>query len=304
MLYQATHTTRYLYEEPVSHCLSEARLMPRTFPGQTLHQSRLHVDPEPAMLENRKDYFGNDVTTFAVFRMHEKFSATSTSVVEVLPPLVGLAEEVVRPKLSWESASEQLGSHTGDDLLAAYEFVFDSPFVAAAPELAAFAKPSFGRGRPLVDAVSELSHRIYKEFRYEPKSTSIDMPLLDVLKGRKGVCQDFAHVMIGAVRSMRLATRYVSGYLRSGATYQGADASHAWVSVFIPGAGWLDFDPTNDVRPSEGHITLGWGRDYGDVTPAKGIALGGGTQIVEVAVRVEPIEMVEGATTFPDAPPA
>jgi transglutaminase-like putative cysteine protease len=287
MLYQATHITRYLYDEPVSQCLSEARLTPRNMPGQILHQSRLHVDPEPALLECRKDYFGNDVTSFAVFRTHERFAATATSVVEIYPRPAG-----VLPDIPWEDARDQLAGHSSPSLLEAYEFVFDSPFVAAEPELARYATPSFGAGRSLAEAVGELSHRIYSEFRYQPKSTSIDMPLLSVLEHRRGVCQDFAHVMIGALRSLHLAARYVSGYLRSGATYQGADASHAWVSVFVPGAGWLDFDPTNDVRPSQGHVTLGWGRDYGDVTPVKGIALGGGTQIVEVEVRVEPLEVL------------
>jgi transglutaminase-like putative cysteine protease len=286
MLYQATHTTRYLYDEPVSQCLSEARLTPRNLPGQVLHQSRLHVEPEPALLERHHDYFGNDVTTFAVFRMHDRFSATATSIVEVQPRPF---EDT--PAIPWEDARDQLAGHSGETLLDAYEFVFDSPFVAAAPELAQYARPSFAPGRPLADAVAELSHRIYTEFRYAPKSTSIEMPLLEVFENRRGVCQDFAHVMIGALRSLRLSARYVSGYLRSGAAYQGADASHAWVSVFVPGAGWLDFDPTNDVRPSEGHITLAWGRDYGDVAPMKGVALGGGKQIVEVEVRVEPLAM-------------
>ena len=295
MLYQATHATRYLYDQPVSQSLSEARLTPRNFPGQVVHQSSLLVEPEPAMFEVRKDYFGNDVTTFAVFRMHDHFSATATSVVEVHPRPIESDPEILQPSLRWEDVCDRLRSHSGDDLLAAYEFVFDSPFVAAAPELADYARPSFAPGRPLVDAVAELSSRIHADFRYAPKSTAIDMPLLEVFGNRRGVCQDFAHVMTGALRSMHLAARYVSGYLRSGAAYQGADASHAWVSVFIPGAGWLDFDPTNDVRPGEGHVTLGWGRDYGDVAPMKGVALGGGRQIVEVEVRVEPMEIPAGA---------
>jgi transglutaminase-like putative cysteine protease len=261
--------------------LTEARLTPRTFPGQTLHESRLHVKPEPAVLEHRDDYFGNHVTTFAIFKTHEYFSATAVSVVEVEPRTFGMI-----PTISWEEVRDSIAGEMGP-----YEFVFDSRYVASAPELAEYARPTFAAGRPMVDAVTELSHRIHAEFRYAPKSTSIDMPLLEVLGNRCGVCQDFAHIMIGALRSLRLPARYVSGYLRSGASYQGADASHAWVSVFVPGSGWLDFDPTNDVRPSEGHVTLGWGRDYGDVTPVKGIALGGGEQIVEVEVRVEPIQL-------------
>ena len=163
------------------------------------------------------------------------------------------------------------------------------PSSAAAPELAEFARPTFTPRRPLVEALKELSHRIYSEFRYQPKSTSIKTPLLEVLRNRQGVCQDFAHVMIGALRSLRLAARYTSGYLRSSPGNQGAEASHAWVSAFVPGSGWLSFDPTNDVMPSDGHVTLAWGRDYGDVTPVSGIAVGGGSHSVEVEVSVRAI---------------
>jgi transglutaminase-like putative cysteine protease len=288
MVYQATHITRYRYQSPVSQSQSEARLTPRTFPGQRLDEFRIHIQPEPAVLEHRKDYFGNDVTSFAVFKTHEQFSATATSIVEVeARPWQAL------PTISWEATRDRVAGHGDGEpdsaMLDPYEFVFDSPYVAAGPELGDYARPSFPAGRPVADAVTELSHRIHAEFRYAPKSTSIDMPLLEVLGNRRGVCQDFAHIMIGALRSLRLPARYVSGYLRSGAAYLGAGASHAWVSVYVPGSGWMDFDPTNDVRPSDGHVTLGWGRDYGDVTPVKGVALGGGEQIVEVEVRVEPI---------------
>ena len=134
-----------------------------------------------------------------------------------------------------------------------------------------------------------MTRRIHDEFNYQPKSTSIDTPLLDVLNTRQGVCQDFANIMIGALRSLRLAARYVSGYIRSGPRFQGAAASHAWVSVFDPRNGWLGFDPTNSMMTSDAHITLAWGRDYGDVTPLKGLTLGGGGQSVEVEVRVQPI---------------
>ena len=284
MLYQASHITRYRYEGPVSHSHSVARLTPRSFPGQSLHRSRIDVHPEPTDLAHRQDYFGNDVTSFAVFRSHDQFLITASSVVEVEPRAWRSL-----PGISWNAARDQIARQSGPELLEPYEFIFDSPMVAAAPELAEYARPTFALGRPLVDAVTELCHRIHAEFRYAPKSTSIEMPLLEVLRNRRGVCQDFAHVMIGALRSLRLPARYVSGYLRSRANYQGAEASHAWVSVFVPGSGWLDFDPTNDVMPSDGHVTLGWGRDYGDVTPVKGIALGGGEQIVEVEVRLDPL---------------
>ena len=284
MIYRATHITRHIYEEPVSQSVNELRLTPRTFGRQQIRDFHLKVEPEPALWRNRKDWFGNEVTTFSIFEPHDRFTVTATSVVEVEPAGVG-----VLPALRWEEASEMLAAGKDDSSLEASEYLYDSPFIAASPELAAFALPSFTPGRPLVDAIEHLSGRVHKEFKYVPKSTSIDMPLAQILKNRRGVCQDFAHVMIGALRSIRLGARYVSGYLRSGTNLQGAEASHAWVAAFVPGAGWLHFDPTNNLLPSDGHVTLGWGRDYGDVTPVKGVTLGGGAQLVEVAVRVDPI---------------
>ena len=285
MLYRVTHTTRYRYEAPVSQCQSEVRLTPRQLPWQTVLASAIETLPVPASVTTRKDYFGNEVNAFSILESHDRFSTIATSVVRVDPRPAAPAAE-----LGWEAAGRELAAHGSVAALEAFEFVFDSPFVAADPKLAEYARPSFRPGRPIVAAVEELSHRIHAEFAYKPRSTAIDTPLLDTLRARRGVCQDFSHVMIGALRSLGLAARYVSGYLRSGADYQGAEASHAWVSVFCAEAGWVDFDPTNDVRPATGHVTVAWGRDYGDVTPVKGIALGGGKQDVEVAVRVEPID--------------
>jgi len=284
MLYRATHTTRHIYEEPVAQSINELRLTPREFGRQRVREVNIKVEPEPALWRTRKDWFGNEVTTFSIFEPHDRFTVTAASVVEVEPARVG-----VLPTLQWEEAREVLAAGVDDPALEASEYIYDSPFVAASPELAAFAATSFPAGRPLVEALEDLSHRIHEEFDYKPKSTSIDMPLAEVLKNRRGVCQDFAHIMIGGLRSLRLGARYVSGYLRSGAKFQGAEASHAWVAVFVPDAGWLHFDPTNDVIPSDGHVTLAWGRDYGDVTPVKGVTLGGGAQLVEVAVRVDPV---------------
>jgi len=254
--------------------------------------SRIHVEPEPAVIENRKDYFGNDVSSFAIFRSHNRFITTATGMVEVEASLASLP--AMSPPLAWEQVRDLVAVQASDECLAAYEFVFDSPYVAAARELADFAHPTFTPGRPFAEAARELSHRIHDEFTYLPTSTSINMPLLEVFHNRCGVCQDFSHIMIGALRSLRLPARYVSGYLRSGAQYQGAEASHAWVSVFVPETGWLSFDPTNDMIPSDWHVTLAWGRDYGDVTPVKGIALGGGHQTVEVEVHVVPAEQPSG----------
>jgi transglutaminase-like putative cysteine protease len=285
MQLEATHITRYLYDEHVSQCLSEARVTPRDSPGQRVLTSRIEIDPEPTAIEGRADYFGNHVHSFSIFSTHDRFTTTATSIVEVQPHL----PEPTNP-IAWEQARDLVAAQGDEAALAAYEYVFESPFVALLPEVAAYGRSIFTPGRPLLDAAGELSHRIHEEFTYLPRSTSIDMPLLEVFHNRSGVCQDFSHVMIGVLRAMRLPARYVSGYLRSGRNYQGAEASHAWVSVFVPGSGWMSFDPTNDVVPSDGHVIVGWGRDYGDVTPVKGIALGGGRQTVEVEVRVTPVE--------------
>jgi transglutaminase-like putative cysteine protease len=285
MIYEVTHTTRYTYEAAVAQCLNEVRLTPRALPTQCLRDHEIQVEPKPASYHRRKDYFGNEVTMFAVLEKHERLETIGRSVVEVMPH-----RAVTAVSGSWEHARDLLASAANGLLLEAFEYRFDSPFVAARPELADYARPTFTPGRPLMDALQELSHRIHAEFRYDPESTFIETPLTSILHDRRGVCQDFAHIMIGALRSLRLAARYVSGYLRSGAGFQGAQASHAWVAAFVPELGWQQFDPTNDVTPSDGHITLGWGRDYGDVTPVKGITLGGGGQKVDIEVLVQPHE--------------
>jgi transglutaminase-like putative cysteine protease len=285
MRYQATHTTKYAYDATVSQCQSEVRLTPRALPWQKVVESRIETSPAAASRETHEDYFGNEVTTFTILESHDRFSTIASSVIDV-----EARETSEVSAIAWEAARDEVAAHMAFDTLEAFEFTFDSPLVAVAPELAAYARASFPAGRPLVDAVEHLSHRIHTEFKYTPRATRVDTPVLEALQLKKGVCQDFAHVMIGAVRSMRLAARYVSGYLRSGPNVQGAEASHAWVSVFVPGAGWFDIDPTNDMRPGTGHITLAWGRDYGDVAPVKGVALGGGHQVVEVTVRVDPID--------------
>jgi transglutaminase-like putative cysteine protease len=284
MLYRAVHATRYRYQAVVSQCQTQVMLTPRALPWQTVLESKIETVPKPAWISERRDYFGNHVTTFSIVETHDRFSTVATSRVRVDPrPATAV------PEISWESARREVAAHETSDLLEAFEFAFDSPFVAAAPELANYAKPSFAAGRPLLSAAEDLSHRIHTDFAYKPTSTAINTPLLDTLKAKRGVCQDFSHVMIGALRSLGLPARYVSGYLRSGADHKGAEASHAWVAVFVPGAGWIDLDPTNDVRAGTNHVTIGWGRDYGDVTPIRGVALGGGKQIVDVAVRVDPV---------------
>jgi transglutaminase-like putative cysteine protease len=284
MLYEVTHTTRFSYDAPVSRCLNEVHLTPRQLPLQGVRQTAIQVDPAPAFLRHRKDYFGNEVSTFAVIDVHYSLTATAKSLVEV-----SRAESEMDSSISWVDSRDAIAAIEDDSTLEASEFLYPSPYVPALADLAAFARTTFMPGRPLLEAASELSHRIHEEFKYDPKATSINTPLVDVLRKRRGVCQDYAHVMIGALRSVRLAARYVSGYVRSGPKVQGAQASHAWISVFVPGTGWIAFDPTNDVMPTDGHVTLAWGRDYGDVTPVKGVTLGGGGQAVAVEVYVKAV---------------
>jgi transglutaminase-like putative cysteine protease len=287
MMYRTIHKTIYRYEGPVTQSVSEARLTPRSFGGQRVLESHIAVEPAFAKCEPRIDYFGNEVTAIAVFGAHDRFAVTASSVVET-----GLAPfGTALPGVYWESARDLFAAPLGDDSRAASEYIFESPFVPLIRSVADFARVTFTPWRDLGGAITELNQRVHDEFNYRPASTSIEMPLQEVMDKRQGVCQDFAHVMIGALRSMGLAARYVSGYLRSGADVQGAEASHAWVSAWIPGAGWVDFDPTNNVIPGDGHVTIGWGRDYGDVTPLKGIATGGGGQKIDVEVHVTPIEV-------------
>ena len=281
MRYKATHITTYTYERTVTHCLSEARLAPRVLPSQSVRDWNLQISPAPASLTHRVDYFGNRVSDFSVLEAHDKLTITATSFVDVLDTALQLE---MSP--SWEQTRAILCAPANEAMLEASEFLWDSPYVPLIPELLTYARPTFTPERPFIEALRDLMKRINREFRYAPKSTKVSTPLAEIIKRKRGVCQDFAHIMIGSLRSMGLAARYVSGYLRSG---QGAEASHAWVSVFVPGAGWLDFDPTNDVMPSGGHITLAWGRDFSDVSPVKGINLGGGEHTIEVDVRVLPV---------------
>jgi transglutaminase-like putative cysteine protease len=281
MIYRITHTTRYTYEGPVSHCQSEARLTPRILPRQKLLDWNLTVVPKPSTIISRKDYFGNDVSSFAVLEPHDRFTITATSLVELVPQA-----EPLQLSPSWEDSRTWLSNNNTQDVIEASEFVWESPFIPHLEALADYAHPVFTPNRPLVEAATALMQKIHADFDYTPKSTSIETPLEVVLKDRKGVCQDFAHVMIGALRAHGLAARYVSGYLRSDADFQGAQASHAWVAVFVPNLGWIDFDPTNNLIPGTGHLTIAWGRDFGDVTPVKGITIGGGEHTLEVDVRV------------------
>lgn len=297
MKYLLRHTTRYDYTSSVTLSHNEARLLLRDLPWQKCENTRLMIDPQPLRQHERRDFFGNRVVYFAIQDIHDSLEVTVESQVTTQPrpqPDAGMST-------SWEKVAEQLepGSHhhnpvTEAACLEARLFTLDSPFVRRQPELAEFARESFTPGRPMIEALLHLNQRIFHEFKYDPEFSSLATPVLDVLHNRKGVCQDFAHLAIGALRSIGLAARYVSGYLETlpppgVEKLLGADASHAWLGVFIPGWGWMEIDPTNGSTPSERYLTLGWGRDYADVTPLKGVMNGGGAHELHVAVDVLPV---------------
>jgi transglutaminase-like putative cysteine protease len=290
MIYRITHKTRYQYKNSVSVGSHAVYLTPRSSLHHRCTRHELHVKPEPATRSERVDYFGNVIKFFTIQEQHEEFELIAIS--EVIVDGESSAWPVDSPV--WSHVARSMPTDKTPAGLDAYQFVFDSPRIKTSPDFAAYAAPSFPAGRPLAEAVLDLTARIHKDFRFDPKATTVSTPAEEVLKKRRGVCQDFAHLQVCCLRSMNLPARYVSGYLR---TYPppgrprlvGADASHAWVSFFCPGTGWLDVDPTNNMVPSQSHVTLAWGRDYGDVSPVRGVILGGREHKLEVGVDMEPI---------------
>lgn len=290
MIYRIQHRTVYEYSEPVTVSHHAARLKPRNTEAQSLSEWRLSIGPDPAVRKMRTDYFGNRVCFFSVQELHERLEIVAESVVRLEP---GLPPEPGRSP-AWESVAAALRQPVSPETLEAQQFAFESPHVRPSPPLAAMAAESFVAGRPLLEAMLDLNRRIHEDFTFEAGVTTVATPLEKVLEERRGVCQDFTHLALGCLRSLGLAARYVSGYLR---TYRapgqaglvGADASHAWLSVFCPGFGWVDFDPTNDLMPGYEHITVAYGRDFTDVSPVSGNITGGGEHSVAVAVAVQPL---------------
>jgi transglutaminase-like putative cysteine protease len=281
----ATHITRYWYSGPVSTCHNEVHLAPRPRANQTLIEHSLTVSPVPDFVASREDYFGNEVSSFSIHEPHRELIVTARSQVELralAPPHLDLSPP-------WEQVREDAAARETPASFEAGQFVFESPLIQRTPRFAEYAAMSFAAGRHFLDGVNHLSQRIYEDFKYDQRATTVSTPVGEVFESKRGVCQDFAHLMIACLRSLRLPARYVSGYVRSDRKFTGGDASHAWVSVWCPVFGWQDFDPTNNVMPQGDHLTLGWGRDYSDVPPVKGVALGGGEQVISVSVEVAPL---------------
>lgn len=290
MRYRIRHVTEYRYDEAVPLCHNVVHLRPRDTDRQSCLTTALTVSPEPAARRDRVDFFGNHVTWLSLQEPHERLRVEARSDVTVRP--ADPADPGPAP--AWEAAVGHVRDGRDPASLDARQYTFDSPYVPRSAELADFARASFSPGRSLWDAARELNRRIYAEFRFDAGSTAVGTPVADVLRHRRGVCQDFAHLMVGSLRSIGVAARYVSGYLvtrppAGQARLVGADASHAWAAVFFPGAGWVDFDPTNGCLPSAEHVTVGWARDYDDLAPVRGVIVGGHGHAMSVAVDVEPV---------------
>ena len=296
MTYRILHRTTYNYSEPVTVSHHSARVNPRFTAAQSRAQFSLRITPEPAVRKTRTDYFGNRVCFFAIQEIHSRLEVEAVSVVTLsasTPPALTLSPP-------WTEVAELFRDPVSPEVVDQYQFCFDSPLLRTAPDLADYARGSFPAGTPLLVGVANLNQRIFRDFKYDPVATSVATPLEAVWAKRRGVCQDFAHLAIACLRSLGLPARYVSGYLRTHAPpgkerLVGADASHAWFSVYCPSVGWVDFDPTNNLLTGEEHITVAYGRDYSDVSPVSGIITGGGHHEVRVSVDVEPLGDGEAA---------
>jgi len=288
--YQITHSTTYKYGNAVSLSHNITRLRPRDNAArQVCLRHDLLVLPAPSDRTDSFDYFGNHVSYFSLQESHNELKIVARSQVEVTtapnPDFVGGS--------TWEAVRDALLVSADQESRGAREFSFDSPHVTRSVDLARYAMASFPAGRPFLACVLDLTERIHREFEFLPGSTNIGTPVADVLRTRKGVCQDFTHLQLGCLRSLGFAARYVSGYIVTTPPpgqrrLQGADVSHAWVSAFAPRVGWIDFDPTNGIIPTDSHITVGWARDYDDIGPVRGVVVGGQRQHLDVSVDVAP----------------
>ena len=291
--YQILHDTHYRYAAPVSLAQQLAHLWPRECAHQRCLYRELEVLPAPSLRQDTLDAFGNPLTRLAFERPHAELQVKARVMVEVI------AREALDLQRSapWEQVREQLVYHGGplsEEVLEAIRYRVESPFVRLKQAFVDYAEDCFLPQQPFLQSVAELMGKVFHEFTYDPEATLIATPLLEVLESRRGVCQDFAHLMLACLRARGFAARYVSGYLLTHPPAGqlrmiGADASHAWISVYCPVLGWVDFDPTNNLLPDVEHITLAWGRDFADVSPLRGVILGGGSHDPEVRVTVMPV---------------
>ena len=289
--YRVVHETRYQYQSMVTLSQQYLHMTPRSFASQQTESHLIWLDPVINEGMDGVDYFGNHTRHVALTVPHDRLLVHAESTV-TLRTRHSLAQ--IAGTLPWESVRDMMGKEKSAATLEACRYLYASPHVYWFPELEAYARKSYTPGRPLLEGALDLTQRIFADFEFDGNATDISTPLERVLHGRRGVCQDFAQLMIGCLRAIGLPARYISGYILTHPAagkprLVGADASHAWVSVYCPGLGWVDFDPTNRCLVQHEHITLGWGRDFSDVTPMRGIVLGGGPQVLDVQVTVTPL---------------
>jgi transglutaminase-like putative cysteine protease len=281
--YRLRHRTTYAYAQPVDLATHLLHLLPRETPYQRVVSAEILCEPAPGSRSAAPDHFGNTATWLFIERPHARLELVLNAVVEVAQP----------PPAPDATPWETLAAQAPWD---AQEFLFDSAMAPATSEADAYAAASFVHGRATFDAVRDLTSRVRRDFAFKPGATSISTPVAQVIAQKAGVCQDFSHVMISALRARKIPARYVSGYIRTRPRpgeerRRGSDVSHAWISAWCgPAAGWIDFDPTNDLVVADEHVTLGWGRDYADVSPVRGMLLGGGKHTVAVGVDLEPAD--------------
>ena len=291
MEYFVRHRTTYRYLQDVSHSWHLAHLRPRNTPLQAVHDSSITLSLEPASRVARDDYFQNPTELFSIDRPHTHLEVLAESRVTVKPA----PQRASRDSLPWEEARARLENPQDEEERDAVQYLFDSPMTKFESDIGAYGAVSFPPHRPILAGAIELMNRIHKDFRYDTTVTDVSTPVDRVFEIRAGVCQDLAHVGIAAMSAVGLPARYVSGYLLTEPPpgkprLLGADASHAWFSVWAPPFGWVDLDPTNNILVGESHVTSSWGRDYGDVAPVAGIILGGHDHVVDVGVDVIPVD--------------
>jgi transglutaminase-like putative cysteine protease len=303
--YHVVHETIYRYDSPVSLSRQLLHLTPRDCPWQRCLAHRIAVSPEATRHRERDDSFGNPVRELSIEFPHDSLEVRAESTIEVCSHLPtdaalgapGRSPARLHASPTWESVRDALDYGARPVMVEASRFQFESPHVRVKGEFASYASKCFMPQRPILDAVQALMSRIYTDLEFDPEATTVATPVLQVLADKRGVCQDFAHLMLSCLRSQGLAARYVSGYLLTHPPagqprMVGADASHAWISVYCPGpegGRWVDFDPTNNLLPDTQHITLAWGRDFSDVSPLRGVILGGDAHQPDVAVTVTPL---------------
>jgi transglutaminase-like putative cysteine protease len=292
MKYRVRHITHYEYQQPVSTCYNRAHLLPRETEYQNTNVPKVIIHPTPSSGSRRIDYFGNREYHFAIHEPHKELSIEVVTDIDLSNTRHDPLGELQYGNTCLQAREKLNAGHHDTETLYAREFLLDSPMIKANNVLKEYAESCFSDNKSLVSAVRELTHKIFTDFEYDSGFTTIATPLDEVLEHRRGVCQDFAHLAIGCLRTLGYPARYVSGYLETlpppgEEKMVGADASHAWFAVYSPGEGWFEFDPTNDTVPLGQHLVTAWGRDYSDVSPLRGVILGGGaSQSLQVSVDV------------------